>query len=90
MRKCRQTQEELGDLFGHCRDERQAKDDRPFPQAHEMGVEDRLQERHGANQQEQRNRKPDRVLHIAFREHADAEERRPFRADSISAEQFTQ
>ena len=61
------------DFFRRGGDQRQTDNNRPFRQAEEMRVEDRLQERHSTNKHQQSNRKSNRILHITIREHTDLE-----------------
>ena len=62
------AQEELGDLFSHCRDERQSQYDQPFKRRQEVGIEDRLQERHADHHNKQEDGQPNRILHVLVRE----------------------
>ncbi len=55
-----------------------------------MGVEDRLQERDGTDQDQQADRKAHRILHVAVREHADRENGGALGADGIGPEKLTQ
>ena len=57
---------------------------------HEVGVEDRLQEWHGAHQQQQGDGQPNRVLHVLVGEDADGEDRGALGADGVGAEQLAQ
>jgi hypothetical protein len=68
------AKEEFGDFLRDCRNSRQAENNSPFPQAHEMGIENPLQERNGTNEQKQENRRSYRILHPLIGENADAEE----------------
>ena len=83
------SQEEFGDLFRHGGHERQTKHHAPFTTGQEMGVEDRLQERHSAHDQQQGDRNSHRVLHIFVREDTNRKQRSALRADGVGTEQFS-
>ena len=84
------AQEELGDFLRDGGSERETDHHAPFTSAEEVGVENGLEERHGAHDHHQGDGCPDRVLHVLVGEKSNGEDRGAFRADSVSTEQFTE
>lgn len=72
------SQEELGYLFCNGRHERQPDYQTPLAQAEEVRIENRLEERYGANQQQECDGNSDSILHVLVGENADLEDRGAF------------